>query len=596
MKPATELIDEDNDAVAETWQDSPVATASRYPKLARFGAALAGVVVLVVATVALVPLVLPASVTAPYTEKFLSDFFGMSISIEGDHSISFLPSLQVEATDIVAVPEGTVSDFRISSFRATASTFSLMSGSLDIAALHVHEPHISLLPGQKTSDTPVNSEEINRTWGWWRDFQMKAFTVSGGTLTIMSSDVTDDIVLTDISISDVPPGADEAADGIAFDGKASANGQEVALHVAASDPQLFVSGNRWPVTGLVSSTFMSLGFNGSLAMREHLVGDGNIQLSSGDISALNRWLGTRLPARENDRLDVTTSFELSANTLEMKGIKISAGATAADGMVKLTGLAAGQPQLEMSIDGDTIDFGHTPLSDLVQDGATIPVLPVPGIISLSWKKALWGEMELGIGDASIERTTENGALTVKLNKVLALDGIFRGEMTLSNSEGMRALHFDGTAVGVSFENLVAQSEPSSGSLISGAASMDVTLFSVGGNSEQLFEALSGSAKLQVQNGILTFPALVEGLNQNDGSAINFASLNGAFDVAQGIATSNDLLLRADDISLVGQGSIDMADWTIDLDIGQLKTDDGEKSLQRYRVSGPVRAVQVEAIN
>jgi hypothetical protein len=42
-------------------------------------------------------------------------------------------------------------------------------------------------------------------------------------------------------------------------------------------------------------------------------------------------------------------------------------------------------------------------------------------------------------------------------------------------------------------------------------------------------------------------------------------LNGTFSVAQGIATSEDLILRAEGLSLVGRGNVDMADWTVDLE-------------------------------
>ncbi len=191
-------------------------------------------------------------------------------------------------------------------------------------------------------------------------------------------------------------------------------------------------------------------------------------------------------------------------------------------------------------------------------------------------------------------------MNVKLEKALALNGIIRGDLTIDRSEGMRAMHIDGTAVGVSFEDLTSQSESLSSPLVTGAASIDLNMFSVGADIGQMFEALSGSARLQVQDGKLTMPELVQVLNQDAeasaNNSIDFSTLNGTFRVAQGIATSEDLLLRADDLSLVARGSVDMADWTIDLDIGQLKGGEGGRSLRQYRLSGPVGAVEFEAIN
>lgn len=67
-------------------------------------------------------------------------------------------------------------------------------------------------------------------------------------------------------------------------------------------------------------------------------------------------------------------------------------------------------------------------------------------------------------------------------------------------------------------------------------------------------------------------------------------------IGQGIAVSEDLLLQSGKLSLVGKGQIDLANWTIDLNIGRLGTDGDERSLQRYRVSGPAEQMRVEPVN
>ena len=602
MKPTAELTDDFGSADAETgfghdqWKGSPVVSASKFPVLARFGIVVGALVTTAIAAVIVLPMVLPASMTIARAEAAVGEFLGLDVTINGAHSIRLFPSVRLVAAEIVAVPAGSIEALTISNLEIEASTLSLISGSLDISALSITKPSIRLSSKMGDSDIAIDVTEVNRTWGGWRDFEIGTLNVSEGEATIVSSGMTDDITITDITLMNVPPAPNEAADGIAIDGTANANGQNIALHIAASDPQLLVSGNRWPLTGIVTSNLMSLGFDGSLAMRESLVGNGNVQFGSNDVAGMNEWLGTRLPNRQSSVLSIITPFELTANTLEMKGIKISVGATEANGMIKVTGMASGESVIEMTINAEMLDFGEQPMALFAQAGTMTSLPQIPGTARVNWREAMWAEHILGPGNVIASKKMGSGALNVKLEKVLALNGVLRGDMTLDRSEGMRAMHFDGTAIGVSFEDLIAPSDALAAPLVSGKASIDLSLFSVGGNADQMFEALSGTARLQVQDGALGVPVLAQGLNQDSDSAISFSSLNGTFNIAQGIATSEDLLLRAEDLSLVGRGNVDMADWTIELDIGQLKTGEGERSLKQYRLSGPARAVEFEAIN
>lgn len=604
MKPTAELVDDDNSmgggVARDQWQGSPVASASKYPVLAKFGIVLAALATMLIGAIIVLPILLPAGMTRGQVEGALGAFLGLDVSIKGEHSVRVFPSVRLVADNIVATPTGRVAAFQIANLELETSALSLLSGSLYVSTLNIMQPTIQISPASPSLERKVDPENVDRTWGWWRDFQLDNINVSGGNALIASSGMTDDITITDIALTDVPPAQDEAADGIAFDGTAIVNGQNIALHIAASNPQLLVSGNRWPLTGILTSNFMSFGFDGSLAMRESLVGNGNVQFGSSDITGLNGWLGTRIPHREAGILSVITPFELTANTLELKAMKISAGATQADAMLKITGMASDQVVADVSINADMLDFGDQPMMLFHPAGGMMSLPNLAGTLRLDWRQAIWGTHPMGPGNVIASRAVESGAVNVKLEKALALNGIIRGDLTIDRSEGMRAMHIDGTAVGVSFEDLTSQSDSFSDPLVTGAASIDLNMFSVGADVGQMFEALSGSARLQVQDGRLTMPELVQVLNQDAetpaNNSIDFSTLNGTFSVAQGIATSEDLILRAEGLSLVGRGNVDMADWTVDLDIGQLKGSEGGRSLKQYRLSGPVGAVEFEAMN
>jgi hypothetical protein len=268
-------------------------------------------------------------------------------------------------------------------------------------------------------------------------------------------------------------------------------------------------------------------------------------------------------------LSIITPFELTANTLELKVMKISAGATQADATLKISGMASDQVVADVSINADMFDFGDQPMMLFHPAGGMMSLPNLAGTLRLDWHQAIWGAHPMGPGNVIAKHAVESSAVNVKLEKALALDGIIRGDLTIDRSEGMRAMHIDGTTVGVSFEDLTSQSDSFSAPLVTGAASIDLNMFSVVADVGQMFEALSGAARLQVQDGRLTMPELVQVLNQDAetpaNNSIDFSTLNGTFSVAQGIATSEDLILRAEGLSLVGRGNVDMADWTVDLE-------------------------------
>jgi len=172
----------------------------------------------------------------------------------------------------------------------------------------------------------------------------------------------------------------------------------------------------------------------------------------------------------------------------------------------------------------------------------------------------------------------------------------RGVFTLDASEGMRALNIEGRALGVNIGSLLTGDVMHAEPLLSGRSTIELNLFSVGGTSKELIEALTGEAEVVAQDGELMIPELVHGLVPEAENGLPFKSLNGRFTIAQGIAASDDLLLRSGKLSLVGKGRVDLADWTIDLNIGRLGNDGDTRSLTRYRVSGPAGEMRVEPIN
>jgi len=305
-----------------------------------------------------------------------------------------------------------------------------------------------------------------------------------------------------------------------------------------------------------------------------------------------------MPASDGGTLVLKAKIDSAGSVIDVRRLELQFGQTSLIGSATLRAVTSGSPVIEGRFEAQTLDLGATRGDEalaVAEAPLMIPGMP-SGKIDVSWLRALWRGLEFGTGKASFERPAGTHRLRLSLDGVDVYGGTMRGSFTLDASEGMRALNVEGRAVGVSVGPLLSAISPPQGPVLSGKSTIELNLFSVGGTSQELMQALTGDAEVVAQDGEMTITELVNGLAPDDGPGLPFKTLNGRFTIAQGIAASDDLLLQSGNLSLVGRGRIDLANWTIDLNVGRLGTKGDARSLRRYRVSGPAADMRVEPIN
>lgn len=582
----------------EEWTVEVEGSPSRFPGLVKFGIALGGVGLAAVALVFVLPPVLPSSWTKGMAETLIGDVVGMPVAINGSHSVRLLPTTRLSAADIVAVrPAESGLTLKIESVDVEMSTLGLMSASVEVTQATVTKPIVDWRMGEDAS-AEERTEAIDRAWGWWRDLSIDAFAMTGGEFVVRGRDGRVDYDWQEVSLRTVPPSNGEAQDGLVLDGAATLNGRAVGIRAATSDPKLFVLGNRWPIRLAMESDLFKASFDGSLAMRQQLIGEGRLQLSSADAGALNAWIGPHIPARAGNAMRIGAEVRLDGDALSIENAEIEVGATEAKGMFRLTGFSAGQVRVEGDLKASLLDLSSDDSMTLLfaADRTFGTAMLPPGEINVAWDRILWSSHEFGAGKAILIREDAGARVKLLLTEMACYGGELRGHMTLDASEGLRALDVDASLVGVELGPLAATSSISLTTPFTGQATINLKLFSVGADAPQLTQALVGEAEIVVNDGVLTVPALTAGLLDESRLGIPFQTLTGRFDIGQGIARSEDLLLRAEGLSLVGKGDIDLATGQIDFNVGRLGGTEGHRSLQRFRVSGPTSDIAVEAVN
>ena len=600
MRNTPELVDDADGPPPdeESWTVEVEGSPHRFPWLAKLGIGFVVLILLFVSTLALAPMVLPPSMTVGYAERLIGQVAGVNVAIKGDHSFRVLPTLQLKAENVVSTDgPGTVA-IKLPHLELEASAFGALAGSVDVQRVMLRRPDIRLEARHSTSVQSNSAPEIDHAWGWWRDMTVEDLQIEDATVVLSNSKNGRALRLENFSINSTAPGKQDVQDGIVMKGDGVLNGQKITVSVATSDPQLLVSGNRWPFEIVFNSALMNGTFKGSLAVRERTVGGGEIVVGGSDAGAVDTWLGPIFPSRDNGPISLKAKIDLAGDDMDVGGLELTYGQTDLNGELSISGMTTGAPVVDGRIDATIIDLGQTPPDQAISMMETplmIPGMP-SGRIQVAWQEVIWRGLRFGPGDALIERAPGAHRLSIGLEDTIVSGGTVRGTMTLDASEGMRALSIEGRAVGVDIEPMLLVGETGLDPVLSGASNIEISLFSVGGSPEELLQALTGRAELVAHDGSLRIEELIDGLVPEAGGTLNYKSLNATFRVAQGIAASDDLLLRTGKLSLVGKGRIDLANWTIDLDVGRLGTEGETRTLKRYRVSGPANEMKVEPIN
>ena len=103
MRNAPELVD-DSEAPPqdeESWTVEVESSPHRFPWLVKLGIGLGVFAILFISTLALAPIVLPASMTVGYAERLIGRVTGAEVTIKGDHSFRVLPNLRLKAENVV---------------------------------------------------------------------------------------------------------------------------------------------------------------------------------------------------------------------------------------------------------------------------------------------------------------------------------------------------------------------------------------------------------------------------------------------------------------------------------------------------------------
>lgn len=181
--------------------------------------------------------------------------------------------------------------------------------------------------------------------------------------------------------------------------------------------------------------------------------------------------------------------------------------------------------------------------------------------------------DVTVGQSDVVLALKNRVARTTFERVQLYQGTGRGTITVDASGAVPSLAANLVVDGVAAAELLK--DTASIDWMSGTGKVTLALTSAGGTQRELVSALDGRAEIAFTDGAVTgfnvakavrglSQGKLTGLNASAGDKTDFSQLSASFDIADGIAINQDLMLLSPLLRVSGSGRILMPDRQLDL--------------------------------
>ena len=392
-------------------------------------------------------------------------------------------------------------------------------------------------------------------------------------------------------------------DPLDLSGTAVWRGEKLGFHLALTEPRALATGTPSAAMLDIDSSHLKTGFSGTVAAKEGLIAEGDIEVSSPSLKELARWLGSLPP-----RVDGLGAFSLTAAMAAQKDeITLSSAHLALDGANAeggfLVSLSGPRPRLQATLAVDRIDVnrylggglagasagadggaaanGSAPPEDAPADPSGWDAEPinvdalgaVDADLRLSTRELLFHD--LMAGQSALAVTLRDSILTVDLSELQLYEGRAVGKLTVNGSGEMPAI-----AASFAVDNVAARQILNAAAgldWVEGRGHLSGSLASRGLTERRLIEALNGEMTVRFTDGAIrgfniaqTVRSLQSGAaldwSRTDELRTDFSELSADFTIAKGIAQTNNLQMLGPLVRLTGAGVANLPGRSVDFRI------------------------------
>jgi AsmA protein len=566
--------------------------------MSRLIAILAGLLLIVVAAIVVVPMLIPMETYKAKVAELVKAQTGRDLRIDGDIGLSLFPNIAISIGDVGFSNPKWARDAEMASMkemRAALKLVPLFSGNVEIDSFVLVDPIIHLevrkdgTPNWQFESAgaaaPAAPETPSQGGGpAVSDFRLGEVSIQNGSATYRNAQSGANYAMESVNIDLAMPGLD---DPFVANGSLVWNGDKIDIGLEAARPRAFTEGGETPVTLAVSAPKLNTSYEGTLKLIDGLAFSGAVDLDVSSVRDLAAWTGNAMPAGEGfGPLAISGKASGTDNLYRFSGAKIAFDGMNATGDLSV-GTGGARPNIKGELTVDRIDV-NAYLADGGESSGTGGDGGASGDegwstapIDLSGLKAAdadftfsAGEIlfqKLKIGESALKLKLANGVLNANLAKLALYEGQGSGALTVNGAGTTPQVKANFALAGLSAAPFLT--DAADFKRLEGKTAIDIAVTAAGRSQRDMISALNGNGSVKFTNGKIkginlaqltrtVLSAATTGWQSGGTQDTDFSELGGTFTIVNGILKNDDLTLLSPLIRVTGAGTADMPQKTL----------------------------------
>lgn len=569
--------------------------------MSRLIAILAGLVLIVIAAIIIVPMLIPMETYKNQVVNVVKEQTGRDLRIDGDIGLSFFPSIAVSIEDVGFSNAPWAKEKEMAAMqemRASLKLMPLFSGNVEIDSFVLVDPVIHLEvrrdgtpnwqfeTAQAAPAEPSTEAESGAGGGsGLGDLSLGEVSIQNGTATYTNAQTGANYAAEKVNIDLALPGLD---DPFLAEGALVWNGDEIGIDLKADRPRALTQGGETPVALSINAPKISTSYSGTLKPLDGLAFSGNVSLDVPSVRELAAWAGSPMPAGDGfGALAIEGKASGSGNTYRFTDAKIGFDGMNATGALTVT-TGGARPKLAGNLAVDKIDV-NTYLAEGGDGGgsgdgaggggadsgwSTEPIdmsglKAVDADFSFSTQEILF--QKLKIGESALKLNLANGVLNANLSKLNLYEGAGSGTLTVNGASATPQMKADFKLAGLNAEPFLT--DAADFTRLQGKTAIDLSVATAGRSQRDMVAALDGNGSVKFANGKIkginlaqlartVLTAATTGWQSGGTQDTDFSELGGTFTITDGVLSNDDLVLLSPLIRVAGSGTANILQKTL----------------------------------
>ncbi len=534
----------------------------------RMAVAVGAAVILAAAGLVALPYLVSKQEIRAAVTRALMAATGVTPRISGDVRLVMLPRPTVRL-DELRLDDGGRAGFSAGSVQATVQLLPLLVGAIEIGSITFERPHIAI--------------EVRGDRAFVLGLPLKPPGERAELPEIRIVDGTLDLKLDDAGHGETLSALDAAlawsGNGMAVTGSFRWRGVTTAASLTIADIAALGRGARSPLRLRLDAGALRLGFDGGIAFRNGLQGEGVMAADGASLRRALTWFSIEPPTHGGfGAFSLKANAALTPAALSLSGLAVELDGNRAEGGVTLK-REAGRTLIQGTLASESADFTRYGRDGAKEaDGRDVLRAPINvGTFSvldldlrLSARKAQFGAIALE--RVALAARLKGGELALSVGEAALFGGTLKGNVTLAPAGAAAAIKLDASLAAFDVER--AMGETVGFKPLDGKGTMEVAVEGSGDSLRAMLRNLSGEGRIGVERGALIGINVGDVLRRIDrrplgsfdfrGGRTPFDRLTARLKVADGKLSLEEARIDSPQVRVTLAGAVSVARRDLDL--------------------------------